>query len=133
MKFPYVKIHGQYYPIIPVTIRHDGFSSMTDALVDSGANASIFHAAYAEEIGIGNIQSGTPVDFVGISGAPVRGYRHEVAIEVGGNRFENFSIAFSHDLSPDSFNILGQEEFFVLFPIKFTFSKLEIVLMGTDA
>ena len=36
---------------------------------------------------------------------------------------------FSHDLSPDSFNILGQKDFFSLFPIKFTYNKKEIHLM----
>ena len=130
MKFPYVKIRGLYHPIIPVTLYCNGRSSATDALVDSGANASIFHAAYAEDLGIDNVEDGSLVEFVGISGAPVRGYRHEVSLEVGGSSFANLSIAFSDDLSPDSFNILGQEEFFALFPIKFTFSKREITLMG---
>lgn len=130
MNFPYVQIRGLYHPIIPVTLYRNDHASPTDALVDSGANASIFHADYAEDIGIANIESGSPVEFVGISGAPVRGYRHEVTLDIGGHKFANLSIAFSHDLSPDSFNILGQEEFFALFPVKFTFSKLELTLMN---
>ena len=128
MKFPYVKIHGDYEPIIPLELCGNGRSISTDALVDSGADASLFHATYAEEIGIDDIKDGPQLPFYGISGAPVRGYVHDVEIEIGGNRFGPIGIAFSRDLSPDAFNILGQRDFFALFPVKFTYSKLEIKL-----
>ncbi len=38
----------------------------------------------------------------------------------------------AHDLSPDSFNILGQKDFFSLFPVKFTYKKREIHLMSAS-
>ncbi len=130
MKFPYVKIEGHYKPIIDLVLSRPGLSIRTSALVDSGADASLFHAAYARELAIENLEDGSEVSFFGISGAPLRAYAHEISIEVGGNRFGPLQIAFSHDLSPDSFNILGQKDFFSLFPVKFTYRKGEIHLMS---
>ncbi len=101
-------------PIIPIVLRRDDVECKTDALVDPGADASLFHAEYAAEIGIDNIEDGEPMPFHGISGAPLRAYRHVITLEVGGNVFPDFDIAFSRDLSPDSFNILGQADFFGL-------------------
>ena len=126
MKFSYVKIRGTLRPTIPLVLRRGDFSTSTDALVDSGADASLFHADYAADLGIETIEDGEEFPVFGISGAPLRAYRHEVTLEVGGNRFHNFPITFSRDLSPDSFNILGQSDFFALFPIKFTYTKQEV-------
>ena len=132
MKFPYAKIEGRYKPIIDLVLCRPGRFVRTDALVDSGADASLFHAAYAQELAIENLEDGPEVSFYGISGAPLRAYAHEVTIEVGGNRFGPVAIAFSHDLSHDSFNILGQKDFFSLFPVKFTYNKKEIHLMSAS-
>lgn len=47
MKFPYVKLAGHIKPIIPVVLRQNGKETKTEALVDSGADASLFHAEHA--------------------------------------------------------------------------------------
>jgi hypothetical protein len=133
MKFPYAKIEGHYKPIIDLVLHRDARFIRTDALVDSGADASLFHAAYPQELAIENLEDGPEVSFFGISGAPLRAYAHEVTIELGGNRFGPVQIAFSHDLSPDWFNILGQKDFFSLFPVKFTYNKQEIHLMSAGS
>ena len=128
MKFRYLKTEGMHQPVIPVTLFKDGVHTATEALVDSGANASIFHAEYAEDLGL-TLTDGDPVSFIGIVGPPLRAYRHELTVEIGGNRFD-LPIALSADMSIDGFNILGQLDFFALFPIKFTFEKKEIHLMS---
>ena len=132
MKFPYVNIHDHFKPVIPVVLRLGDEHAKTEALVDSGADASLFHAEYAELLGIKKVTDGEHIEFFGISGAPARAYRHVVSLEVGGNQFYGLNIAFSPDLSPDTFNILGQEDFFALFPIKFNYAKQEIHLMTSS-
>jgi hypothetical protein len=130
MKFPYVKIHGILQPVIPITLHRDKEVSPTEALIDSGANASVFHRDYAVDLGIENLESGERMEFYGIKGTPLIGYAHEVSLEVDGKHFGTSKIAFSDELSPESFNILGQREFFALFSIMFSYSKLEVELMA---
>jgi hypothetical protein len=131
MKFRYVNFGDHFMPIIPVTLSNGDSSIVTEALVDSGASRCIFDAQFAEVIGIQNIEAtGTPMELEGLSGDTVIGYAHDVTLEVGGNRFHKVSIAFSHEMPDNALNILGQQGFFDLFPIKFTLRKREIDLMA---
>jgi hypothetical protein len=52
MEFPYVNRRGQYYPIIPVTLRHSNYEIRTEALVDSGASISTFQGDLAHVLGL---------------------------------------------------------------------------------
>jgi len=99
----------------------------------SGAGRSIFDAQLAQAVGVIDIESGTKEQFEGVSGHFLFGYRHDVDLIVGGNLFANVSIAFSRDMPDNATNILGQLDFFDLFPIKFTFRKKEIELMAGSA
>ena len=65
-----------------------------------------------------------------MSGHRLKGYRHQVTLDVGGNRFANVTIAFSAYMPENAVNILGQQGFFDLFPIKFTYRKRVIELMS---
>jgi hypothetical protein len=105
MKFRYANIHGIIRPIIPLVLHYSDASVATNALVDSGADSSIFHADYADVLGVDDIKDGKLVEFAGISSAPVRGYLQTVTLEIGGSSFPEFEAAFSPDLSPDSTNI----------------------------
>lgn len=130
MKFPYVNMGTYHMPIIPVTLSNGDSSIVTEALVDSGAARCIFDAEFAGALGISDVESGDPMEFEGVSGDTVIGYCHDVTLAVGGNRFHNVGIAFSPDMPDNAVNILGQQGFFDLFPIKFTLSKREIHLMA---
>jgi len=129
MKFPYVNLGNYFMPIIPVTLSNGDSSIVTEALVDSGAARCIFDAQFANAIGIADLETGRRMEFEGLSGDTVLGYCHDVTLEVGGNRFHEVSIAFSRDMPDNAVNILGQQGFFDLFPIKFTLSKREIKLL----
>jgi len=130
MKFPYVNYGGYFTPTIPVTLSIGDRCIVTEALVDSGAASCIFDAQFAEALGIDDIEEdGKPAEFQGISGDILRGYRHEVTLEVGGRKFHDIEIAFSRDMPDNVVNILGQEGFFAICPIKFTYSKKEIDIM----
>ena len=130
MKFPYARLGSTAMPIIPVTLRHGELLVVTEALVDSGAASSIFDAQFAAILGIHDLEeNGREIVFEGVSGHRLVGYSHEVTIEVGGHAFAPMPIAFSHEMPDNAVNILGQQGFFDLFPIKFTYGKREIDLM----
>lgn len=133
MKFPYVIAWGFFMPLIPVRLRRGDSSVQAEALVDSGAASCIFNAQFAAALGIANVEEGAKVQFQGISGNPLDGYLHSVTLEIGGNRFHNVEIAFSRAMPDNAANILGQEGFFDLFPVKFTRRKREIELMASTS
>lgn len=135
MKFEYMKMEGEqgravFMPIIPVLFKKpEGGTLGAYALVDSGAGRSFFDAEYAIQLGIQDIEAGQKEEFLGITGHVLTGYRHEVTLLVGGNPFV-ISIAFCPNFSPDVFHgILGQEDFFSLFRIKFSYVKSQIELV----
>jgi hypothetical protein len=68
--------------------------------------------------------------FEGVSGHTLVGYQHDVTLEVGGQRIPNVNIAFSRDMPDSAVNILGQQAFFEISPIKFTYRTKEIGLIG---
>ena len=130
MKFPYARYQSYYMPIIPITLSRGDYCVVTEALVDSGAASSVFDAQFAEALGIKDVRSGTKVMFEGVSGHQLAGYQHDVTIEVGGSRFANVTLAFCSDMPDNAVNILGQQGFFDLFPIKFTYRLKEIELIA---
>lgn len=130
MKFPYERYRDYYMPIIPITVSRGDHCIVTEALVDSGAASSIFDAQFAEVLGIYDVEEGgAKILFEGVSGETLVGYRHDVTLEAGGHHFRNISIAFSRDLPDNAVNILGQQGFFEICPIKFTYRLKEIELI----
>jgi hypothetical protein len=114
-QFPYVRFHGKYYPLIPITLSRAGNSVNTFALLDSGASISVFRPEIAEALAIprGNrtgIRLGTAAGGVDIGVT-------RVGVEVGTTKFDA-RIGFSRAYAA-SFNILGREGFFPKFSICF--------------
>lgn len=133
MKFPYVKIGNFYKPIIPLFLCRCDVRMHTMALVDSGADSCIFDAQFAAALDIEELEDGIQADFESVSGHVLHAFFHEVDLEIGGNRLPNVSIAFSREMPDNAMNILGQQGFFGICPIKFTYTKREIELMtGTS-
>ncbi len=146
MKFPYVKFKtktpegGDYVsfrPVIPIEVRYGDRSLRYMALLDSGADVSMFHAELAEPLGI-ELQSGTEMFFYGVGHGRSSGYLHHVEIGVGG-WWVTCQVAFCSDMirkdpsDPDRtqgllYGILGQEGFFEQFNVKFDRSVKEIEL-----
>ncbi len=131
MKFPYVQVRGFYMPIIPVVLQRGDATVASMALVDSGAGKCIFDAQYAEALGIEDVEAGIPAEFEGVTGATFVGYHHEITLIVGGNAFANVPITFARGMPDNAAGILGQDGFFDLFPVKFTYSKHQIELMAS--
>ena len=129
MKFPYARIGGYSMPVIPVKLCRGDLCIVTEALIDSGAAGSILDAELAGLLGIHALdEDGIEMVFEGVSGHTLVGYSHEVTIDVGGHRFAQVPIAFSREMPDNAVNILGQEGFFNLFAITFTYKKREIEL-----
>ena len=130
MKFPYAQYGTYYMPIIPVTLSRGDSYVVTEALVDSGAARCIFDAELAGMLGIPDVKiGGEPIVFEGVTGDTFTGYQHIVSLTVGGRPFADVPIAFSPAMPDNAVNILGQQGFFDICPIKFTLRKREIDVM----
>ena len=137
MKFEYLKFtlprKSDFFgssvlkPIIPIRICFADRSLQYQALIDSGADFSIFHKEFGEALGI-DIKTGTVLDFGGVQKARSSlAYLHEITLVVGGWKYK-VNAAFSDDISDKSYGILGQKGFFDLFSVKFDYHKEEIEL-----
>ncbi len=124
-KFPYVKFHGKYYPLIPLTLRRGTHRVSTFALIDSGASISVFRPEIARALRLPHAsrekQSLSTADGkVGIGVA-------KVAVQVEQTNF-NANIGFT-DKYAASFNILGREGFFGRFSICFNEIMKTVILV----
>ncbi len=137
MKFSYLKFplpqKSDFFgssvlkPVIPVRIACGDNSLQYSALIDSGADFSIFHSEIGEALGM-NITDGLKVSFGGVQKEIMAGaYLHAVTLVIGGRKF-NTMVAFSNDISKKSYGIVGQKGLFDLFSVKFDYLKEEIEL-----
>lgn len=137
MKFSYAKFALQQRsplfgfsvlrPIIPLTIQAGDHMLKYQALVDSGADFSIFDAEVGEELGL-NIRSGDEMRFGGVQGyGGAVAYLHAVTLILGGKSFQTI-VGFSYDIGKRGTGILGQKGFFDRFAVKFELMKESIEL-----
>lgn len=116
-----------FRPIIPVQLSWKGNSVGYEALLDSGADLCIFHAEIAELLGI-PVESGKPEQFGGVVGEPAKAFIHTVDLDIGGNISSSIPVAFSRDIAPYGYGILGHEGLFNLFRVIFDLTKEQIEL-----
>jgi len=117
LEYPYKHIRNASLPLIAVTLsKSDGIQLPPIlALVDSGANISLFTAEVAELLGL-ELTAGTHTHLGGIKDG-VNAYIHQVNCTIG--RYScNCRIAFSEELTTD-FQILGRLDFFEKYTILF--------------
>ena len=129
MKFRYKEITADIKrPIIPIILEHNGQSLALSALIDSGADISVFSAEVAEALGI-DLRQGQE----GVLGGVVAGrtepyYVHKLTLSVGGRHSDNVPIAFMPNLTRLGHGLLGQYGFFDLYTVKFDLTKGEVEL-----
>jgi hypothetical protein len=137
MKFDYSKIklaeRSNFFgnsilkPIIDIRIAAGDKSLQYNALVDSGADFSIFHSGVGQALGI-DIESGEKLNFGGVQKAnAAAAYLHKVTLVIGGWKYPTI-VGFSDEISDDSYGILGQRGFFDIFSVKFDYQKEKIEL-----
>lgn len=109
-------------PIIPISLKNGGRSLRYEALIDSGADFSIFPTEIAKKLEI-NLKKRKKIYFSSATGELVQGIINKIELGIGEETFEIF-IVFA-DLAEQT-GILGQYGFFDKFIVKFDLIKEEI-------
>ncbi len=135
MKFPYQKLpardssqRGKPVPLIPIKLfDHRKVASFECyALVDSGADKSLFNAEVARELTI-DLRNAPEEPFSGIEGGVLMAKMANIFIQVtGDDKVFDIPVGFIENLN--LFGILGQEGFFDQFTVTFKRRKLELEL-----
>lgn len=123
-EFSYFKRGNQYFPLIDVELIGPKDSLVVKALIDSGASFSLFRPEIAHYLGI-PVNIGRKLYFQGIKGKII-GYLHQITMRLDHKKFDCY-IAFSKELDA-SFNILGRNNFFLLFLITFNEKNQRILI-----
>lgn len=113
--FPYYFNGSAYFPVIPLIFLIGENRIRSYALVDSGANISVFGEETAKALEI-QIEKGEKTILGGVGGRIV-GYIHTLRVRTAGRDF-SCPIVFSREYRV-SFNLLGREGFFEQFLITF--------------
>src|SRR3989338_6723587 len=106
--YSYTQSRGRYYPVITFHIRNADVETDADALIDSGANVSIFRLDIADLLDI-TIEDGKRSESTGIGGK-VEVFVHELELKIFDKWFP-CKVGFSKQITT-SFNLLGREGFF---------------------
>lgn len=127
-QFPYVRFHGKYYPLIPLTLSLGTRTVNTFALLDSGASISVFRPEIAEALGISKKdRTGT---HLGSAGGGVDIGITKVQVSVEQTTFKS-KVGFSRAYAA-SFNIIGREGFFQKFSICFNEISRTVLLVPLE-
>jgi len=114
--FPYRQdAQGLLFPLIPLRFHVGKMRIDSSALIDSGATVSIFKTDVATHLQL-EIEKGKEI-YLGGVGGHIKGYQHELEIEVAVKKFV-CPIVFSREYLV-SFNLLGRQAFFNRFTIVF--------------
>ena len=124
-QFPYIKFHGKFYPLVPLTLRRGRYFVNTFALVDSGASISMFRPEIAKALHLPvKLKSGMRLD---TASGRVNISVTKVGIEIEDTKFQA-QVGFSHAYAA-SFNIIGREGFFHRFSICFNEIMRTVILV----
>ena len=125
MKFPYIRQPSSINPslpyiarpLIPVRLSLKAMHLDTYALLDSGADRSVFNSRFAEELLI-DLESGRKELYFGIGAQPVAVYHHAINIQFMGSQ-QSIDVEVGFTDAPGVDAILGQADFFEHHQIKF--------------
>lgn len=124
MKFPYLKLPSTVpnlkwiaRPYVQIKLTESRGSSAGYALIDSGADRSLFNVQIAEKIGL-DLTKAPEQYFGGIEGGDLKAKLHKVKLAIIGMNEEIEILAGFIDSNGVS-AILGQDGFFDAYKIKF--------------
>ncbi len=125
MSYPYQNNStGDFFPIIDLFASHKDRAVRVFALIDSGATISIFREDVADQLGL-VVEKGNEIYLGGVGGR-IKGYIHELNIEISGKKFL-CPVVFSHEYTV-SFSLLGRKIFFENFKITFEEKRRQLKL-----
>ena len=119
---PFSKSQKLLKPIIPVSLSANNLSVRYEALIDSGADFSIFPTGIAKKLAA-DLPSLKKIYFSSATGEMVEGLISHVFLNIGEGNFDT-KIVFA-DL-PGNMGILGQCGFFDKFTVQFDLIRKEI-------
>src|SRR3989344_3543160 len=109
-------------PIIPLKLSSNDSTIKYEALIDSGADFSIFEADIGEYLGL-SIKSGMKERFKGVQGKEFSlVYFHEIILSIS-NIEVITKIGFSYDIAKHAYGILGQKGFLEYFNVILSYNK----------
>ena len=103
----------QGYPLIQVVLVGPKEKIRMLALLDSGADYSLFSLEVAERLGI-KVEKGKRISLQGVAGKPFTGFLHEVPVQV-----EDITLKCKIVFSKVRAALLGRDNFFLPFLITF--------------
>jgi hypothetical protein len=114
MKFDYTRVQNPSDPAAPwipipflkIRLINQQKVVQLNALVDSGADASIFHASIAEALGL-DLKSGENREFFGVSGHSIQAYFHPIKLLIVGTS-EPINLVVGFTSSPGVGALLGR-------------------------
>jgi len=132
MIFDYVKQPSQIHPshpwiprpIIPVRLFHKAVDLDVYALIDSGADASLFDAQVAQDLLI-DLEAGRKQTLYGVSGHPIEVYFHKIKLQIIGSK-ESIELEVGFTDATAYTALLGQVDFFMHYQITFERAKERI-------
>lgn len=129
MKFPYKRYGGTVLrPVIPIRLRYGTRELQYEALVDSGADVSLFDWEIGEDLGI-DIRGGVSYEVLGVGGGISLYYFHAVSLVIGGTSYKtNIGFAGNPTGQMTPYGIIGQKGLFDKFIIGFDLLKREVTL-----
>jgi hypothetical protein len=132
MQFDYKKVpipgdpNAPWFPLpfIKIRLSHQDKVIQFDALIDSGADVSLFHASAAKGLSI-DLKSGIKQEYFGVSGHKIEAYFHTVKLQiVGAPDVVELAVGFTESEGVGA--LLGQADFFQAYHIKFERSRGQI-------
>ncbi len=107
-------------PIIPIILKSQTKLMLYSALIDSGADYSIFSLDIADALGI-KLQSKDKVKFIGVGREAIYGFWGKIRITIGDTTYKTHAI-FA-EISDFGHGILGHKGFFDQFDVKLIYQK----------
>lgn len=129
MKFPYKRYDGDVLrPVVPIRLRHGTRELQYEALVDSGADVSLFDWEVGDDLGF-EIGNGIPYEVLGVGGGLLVYYFHTVSLEIGGISYKT-RVGFTGNPTGQAspYGIVGQRGLFDKFIVGFDLQEREITL-----
>jgi hypothetical protein len=103
--------------LIKVRLSYKDKIIQLDALIDSGADVSLFHASAAKALGI-DLASGIKQEYFGVSGHKIEAYFHTVKFQiVGAPDVMELAVGFTESEGVSA--LLGQADIFQAYKISF--------------
>ena len=115
-----------YRPVIDVRLIFRDKSRLFPAIIDSGADESLFPAWMAKFLGH-HLEKGKKVRIFRGIGGEIKAYLHQTYIEIGGVAFKS-EVYYSDGFNDWEYGLLGERTFFSYFKVELDYKNRLIAL-----